>query len=493
MALNDLIPCVLIANRGEIACRVIRTCKAHGIRTVAVFHDLDRFAPHVGEADVAVEIFGEPATQAYLDQAQIIAAAKAEGATAIHPGYGFLSENAGFVEAVTTAGLAFIGPHAKAIAAMGDKIESKRLAKAAGVNTIPGTEDAVQDGDEAVRVAAEIGFPVMLKASAGGGGKGMRIARSEDEVREGFAAAVSEAKVSFGDDRVFIERYIEQPRHIEIQVMGDKHKNVLHLMERECSIQRRHQKIIEEAPSPFIHAETRAAMAAQAVALAAAVGYDNAGTVEFIVDKDQNFFFLEMNTRLQVEHPITEAITGQDLVELQLLAAAGEALPITQEDIVIAGHAIELRICAEDPDQDFMPAIGTLRKLTVPQDVRFDTGVRQGDAVSPAFDPMLAKLIVHGATRAEAIAKAIKALEEMVLLGCTTNAPYLARILRHKAFQAGETTTAFVADYADDLAAPVYEGAQLQALLAAAALGQPAFQRLRAAPGPAPTIGAWRP
>lgn len=493
MALSDLISSVLIANRGEIACRVMRSCKAHGVRTVAVFHDLDRFAPHVAMADVAVEIFGEPASQAYLDQTQILQAALQNGATAIHPGYGFLSENAGFVAAVAAAGLTFIGPHAKAIAAMGDKIESKRLAKAAGVNTIPGSEDAVADGDEALKVAAEIGFPVMLKASAGGGGKGMRIARSEADVREGFAAAVSEAQVSFGDDRVFIERYIEQPRHIEIQIMGDKHGHVLHLMERECSIQRRHQKIIEEAPSPFISAATRAAMAAQAVALAAAVDYDNAGTVEFIVDKDQNFFFLEMNTRLQVEHPITEAITGQDLVELQLLAAAGEPLPITQADVGMVGHAIELRICAEDPDQGFMPAIGTLRKLIVPADVRFDSGVVEGDAVSPAFDPMLAKLIVHGQTRAEAIAKAVKALGDMVLLGCTTNAPYLARILRHPAFIAGETTTGFVVDHANDLAAPIYAGDERIAVLAAAALAQPAFKRLAAAPGPARTIGAWRP
>ncbi len=492
-ALNDQLPAVLIANRGEIALRIMRTLKALDIKSIALFHDLDRDAPHVRAADHAVEIFGEPATQAYLDAAQIIKVAQDQGASAIHPGYGFLAENAGFAEAVAAAGLVFIGPNPNAIRAMGDKIESKKLAQRANVSTIPGTEDAVTDIDEAARIATDIGYPVMVKASAGGGGKGMRIAHDEAELRAVFSQAISEAKTSFGDDRVMLEKFITRPRHIEIQVLGDKHGTVIDLGERECSIQRRHQKIIEEAPSPVLRDDVRAAMAAQAVALAKAVNYDSTGTVEFILDEAQNFYFLEMNTRLQVEHPVTELVHGLDLVEAQLEVAAGNKVPATSSKAT--GHAIELRICAEDPDQDFMPAIGTIRKLCLPDAdwVRWDAGIEEGSIVTPAFDPMLAKLIVYGDTRAQAIERAQAALTDLAVLGITTNAPYLNRILHHSAFIAGETITSFVTDHAEALLPPAMTDQRLLVALAAAALSDPAvMQQWHDTSETARHIGGWR-
>ena len=493
MDLSEKIPALLIANRGEIAVRVIRTAKAHGIRTIAVYHDLDAAAPHVMEADEAHRLEGEPPTSAYLDIDQIVTVAKQAGAAAVHPGYGFLSENAKFTEALAAENIAFVGPNAHAIRAMGDKIESKKLAAKAGVSTVPGTEDAITDVDEAVKIATGIGYPVMIKASAGGGGKGMRIAHDEDEVRTGFVSAVGEARSSFGDDRVFIEKYIVKPRHIEIQVLGDKHGTVVHLGERECSIQRRHQKIIEEAPSAFITPAIRDAMGRQAVALAQAVDYDSAGTVEFIVDQDRNFYFLEMNTRLQVEHPVTENVTGLDLVEMQLIAAAGEKLPLTQTDVTIAGHSIEMRICAEDPDQGFMPAIGRIRRLRVPDGVRFDSGIVEGGTVAPAFDSMLAKLIVEDETREGAVAKAIEALKGLVVLGVTTNAGYLKRILEHPAFLQGDTHTGFIAEHEEALKKPGLDTVQTRAVLAAAVLGDPAFVRLaNEPPAPLTDMGEWR-
>ncbi len=492
-ALNDTLPAVLIANRGEIALRIIRTLKRLGIKSIALFHDLDRHAPHVRAADVAVEIFGEPATQAYLDADQIIKVAQDNGAAAIHPGYGFLAENAGFADQIAAAGLIFIGPNPTAIRAMGDKIESKKLAQRANVSTIPGTEDAVTDLDEAARIADDIGYPIMIKASAGGGGKGMRIAHDEAALRTGFSQAMSEAATSFGDDRVFIEKFITRPRHIEIQVLGDKHGTVIDLGERECSIQRRHQKIIEEAPSPVLRDEVRTDMAAQAVALAKAVDYDSTGTVEFIMDETQNFYFLEMNTRLQVEHPVTELVHGLDLVEAQLVVAAGQKVPAPSGKVT--GHAIELRICAEDPDQDFMPAIGTIRKLCLPDAdwVRWDAGIEEGSIVTPAFDPMLAKLIIYGDTRAQAIERAQAALLQLAVLGITTNAPYLKRILHHPGFIAGETVTSFVTDHADDLTPPPLTDQRLLAALAAAALSDPAVkQQWTDTPDTARHIGGWR-
>ncbi len=492
-ALNDKIPAVLIANRGEIALRIIRTLKRLEIKSIAVFHDLDRDAPHVRAADEAVEIFGEPATQAYLDADQLIAIAQNTHAAAIHPGYGFLAENAGFADKIAKACLIFIGPNPTAIRAMGDKIESKKLAAKANVSTIPGTEDAVSDVDEAARIAAKIGYPVMVKASAGGGGKGMRIAHDEPELRAVFEQAISEAKTSFGDDRVMLEKFITRPRHIEIQVLGDKLGTVIDLGERECSIQRRHQKIIEEAPSPVLRDDVRTAMAAQAIALAQAVDYDSTGTVEFIMDEAQNFYFLEMNTRLQVEHPVTEWVHGLDLVEAQLMVAAGNQVPVTEGKA--QGHAIELRICAEDPDQDFMPAIGTIRKLCLPDAdwVRWDAGIEEGSVVTPAFDPMLAKLIIYGDTRAEAIARAQTALTELAVLGITTNGPYLRRILHHPAFIAGEPITSFVVDHSDDLAPHTLSDSNRLAALAAAALSDPALkQQWQDTPETARHIGGWR-
>ncbi|MCH8111797.1 MAG: acetyl/propionyl/methylcrotonyl-CoA carboxylase subunit alpha [Proteobacteria bacterium] len=448
---------ILIANRGEIACRVIRTARAMGIETVAVYSEADQTSRHVDMADEAVAIGPPPAAESYLVGERIIKAAADTGAQAIHPGYGFLSENPGFAEAVERAGLTFIGPGAKAIAAMGDKIESKRIAQGAGVSTIPGFLGTVPTADEAIKIARGIGYPVMIKAAAGGGGKGMRIAHGDDEVRAGFERAVSEAKSSFGDDRVFIEKFIEGPRHIEIQVLADSQGNVIHLGERECSIQRRHQKVIEEAPSPFLDSATRKVMCEQAVALAHAVGYRSAGTVEFIVDSRRNFFFLEMNARLQVEHPVTEMVTGLDLVEQMIRIAAGEPLSLTQENVQLNGWAIESRLYAEDPARGFLPSAGRIVHYRAPpQDdhVRVDSGVTEGDEISLFYDPLIAKLITHGETRDEAIRRHGTALDAYYIRGFGHNVNFLAQVMANDRFRAGEFDTDFIASEWPDGATP---------------------------------------
>ena len=441
---------ILIANRGEIACRVIRSARAMGIATVAVYSDADRDALHVQMADEAVNIGPAPTAQSYLVIDNILKAIAETGAEAVHPGYGFLSENTKFAQALEKAGVAFIGPGAKAITAMGDKIESKKLANAAGVSCVPGHPDAIADADEAVAVASKIGYPVMLKASAGGGGKGMRIAWNDEEARDGFLRATNEAKSSFGDDRVFVEKFIEDPRHIEIQIIADKHGNTVYLGERECSIQRRHQKVIEEAPSPFLDEKTRKAMGEEAVALAAAVDYHSAGTVEFIVDKDKNFFFLEMNTRLQVEHPVTEFITGVDLVELMIRIADGEKLPFAQKDVKLIGWAIESRIYAEDPFRNFLPSIGRLVRYRPPVAeagaVRVDTGVYEGGEISMFYDPMIAKLITYGPDRKSAIATMQRALDEFLIKGVQHNIAFLNALMTHERFLDGRLTTNFIAE-----------------------------------------------
>ncbi len=448
---------ILIANRGEIACRVIRTARAMGIETVAVYSEADQTARHTGMADEAVAIGPPPAAESYLVGERIIKAAADTGAQAIHPGYGFLSENPVFAEAVERAGLTFIGPGAKAIAAMGDKIESKKIAQAAGVSTIPGFLGTVPTAGEAVKIAGGIGYPVMIKAAAGGGGKGMRIAHGDDEVRDGFERAVSEATSSFGDDRVFIEKYIEGPRHIEIQVLADSKGNVIHLGERECSIQRRHQKVIEEAPSPFLDSATREAMAGQATALARAVGYRSAGTVEFIVDSSRKFYFLEMNARLQVEHPVTEMITGLDLVEQMIRIAAGEPLSLTQEDVRFDGWAVESRLYAEDPARGFLPSAGRIVHYHEPpqdENVRVDSGVVEGDEISLFYDPLIAKLVTHGGTRDEAIRRHGAALDAYCIRGFGHNAGFLAQVMANGRFRAGEIDTDFIAAEWPDGAAP---------------------------------------
>jgi len=440
---------ILIANRGEIACRVIRTCKRLGIKTVAVYSEADADALHVREADEAVLIGPPPSAQSYLLIDKIVEACKATGAQAVHPGYGFLSEKEAFQKALAEAGIAFIGPDAHAIYAMGDKIESKKLAQAAGVSTVPGYLAAIPNADEAVKIAQKIGYPVMIKASAGGGGKGMRIAWNDAEAHEGFGSATNEAKASFADDRVFIEKYVEEPRHIEIQLIADGHGNCVYLWERECSIQRRHQKVIEEAPSPFLDAKTRKAMGEQAVALAKAVKYKSAGTVEFIVDKNRKFYFLEMNTRLQVEHPVTELITGLDLVELMIRVAAGGKLPFQQKDVKLQGWAVEARLYAEDPFRNFLPSTGRLVKYREPEagpDVRVDTGVYEGGEISMFYDPMIAKLCTHGKTRDEAIDRMRRALDEFYVRGVSHNVPFLAALMAHPRFRAGKLTTNFIAE-----------------------------------------------
>ena len=471
---------ILIANRGEIACRVIRSARAMGISTVAVYSDADAGALHVEMADEAVHIGAAPAAESYLQADRIIAACKATGAEAVHPGYGFLSERASFVEALTAAGIAFIGPPAAAIAAMGDKIESKRRAKAAGVSVVPGFVGEINGTNHAVEIASGIGYPVMMKASAGGGGKGMRLAWSEADVREGFDSVRREALASFGDDRVFIEKFVEQPRHIEIQVLGDQHGNIVYLGERDCSIQRRHQKVVEEAPSPFVTPEMRRAMGEQAVALARNVGYFSAGTVEFIAGADRSFYFLEMNTRLQVEHPVTECITGLDLVELMILVAAGEALPCTQADIELRGHAIETRVYAEDPYRGFLPSIGRLSTCQPPEAgadedgrlVRIDTGVTEGAEISMFYDPMIAKLITWGPNREAAIAAHARALDRYAILGINHNIDFLSAIMQHPRFQAGaNVTTGFIAEeYPDGFHGAPVAAATRTALIAAAAI-----------------------
>ncbi len=474
---------ILIANRGEIACRIIKTARKMGIATVAVYSEADRDARHVELADEAVLIGPAPSRESYLVADKIIAAARQTGAQAIHPGYGFLSENEDFARRVEEEGLVFIGPKHYSIAAMGDKIASKKLAQAANVNTIPGWNEAIESPERAVEIARDIGYPVMLKASAGGGGKGLRVASNDKEAAEGLTSCRNEARNSFGDDRVFIEKYVEQPRHIEIQVLGDAHGHLVFLHERECSIQRRHQKVIEEAPSPFISEATRAAMGAQAVALARAVNYQSAGTVEFVVARDQSFYFLEMNTRLQVEHPVTECITGLDLVEWMIRIAAGEALPLTQEQIPRNGWAIECRINAEDPVRNFLPSIGRLVTYRPPQQtmqaaapmpagggvrvlrqaqddrntsvrpepveggVRVDTGVYEGGEIPMYYDSMIAKLIVHGRDRAEAIAKMREALNAFVIRGISSNIGFQSALLAHPDFVAGNFNTGFIAEH----------------------------------------------
>ena len=456
---------ILIANRGEIACRVMRTAKKMGIATVAVYSDADARSPHVLMADEAVRLGPPPAGESYLLADLILLAAKETGADCIHPGYGFLSERESFARACADAGIAFVGPPPSAIAAMGDKIESKKLAKAAGVNVVPGFLGEIADTEEAVKIAGGIGYPVMMKASAGGGGKGMRLAYSEQDVREGFEATKREGLASFGDDRVFIEKFIESPRHIEIQVMGDQHGNIVYLGERECSIQRRHQKVVEEAPSPFVSPEMRRKMGEQAVALARAVGYFSAGTVELIVsgadETGDGFYFLEMNTRLQVEHPVTEAITGLDLVELMIRVAAGEPLGFSQDDVTLTGWAIENRVYAEDPYRGFLPSIGRLVRYDPPEDTRpaygkvaadgeaytrVDDGVKEGGEVSMFYDPMIAKLITWAPTRIEAIDAQIDALDRFEIVGPGNNIDFVSVLMQHPRFRSGNITTGFIAE-----------------------------------------------
>ena len=451
---------ILIANRGEIACRVMATAKKLGIATVAVYSEADLDARHVELADESVLLGPAPSRESYLVADKIIAAAKSTGAQAIHPGYGFLSENEDFARRVEEEGLVFIGPKHYSIAAMGDKIASKKLAQEARVNTIPGWNEAIDSAEQAVRIAQDIGYPVMIKASAGGGGKGLRVAFNDKEAFEGFSACRNEAKNSFGDDRVFIEKFVESPRHIEIQVLGDAFGNIVYLNERECSIQRRHQKVIEEAPSPFISEATRRAMGEQAVALARAVKYQSAGTVEFVVGRDQSFYFLEMNTRLQVEHPVTECITGLDLVELMIRVAAGEKLPITQAEVKRQGWAMECRINAEDPFRGFLPSTGRLVRYLPPPTtmqaagpvphgggVRVDTGVYEGGEIPVYYDSMIAKLIVHGVDRADAIARMREALNGFVIRGVASNIPFQAALLAHPKFVSGDFNTGFIAEH----------------------------------------------
>ena len=441
---------ILIANRGEIACRVIKTARKMGIKTVAVYSEPDKDALHVDLADEAVCIGPAASKESYLSIDKIIAACKQTGAEAVHPGYGFLSENAEFSRRLEEDGIKFIGPKHYSVGKMGDKIESKRLALEARVNTIPGHNEAIAGPDEAVKIAQGIGYPVMIKASAGGGGKGLRVAFNDQEAHEGFSSCVSEAKNAFGDDRVFIEKYVLEPRHIEIQVLGDSFGNYVYLNERDCSIQRRHQKVIEEAPSPFVDPEMRKAMGEQAVALARAVQYESAGTVEFVVGADKSFYFLEMNTRLQVEHPVTELITGVDLVELMIRVAAGEKLPLTQDDVQLNGWAMECRINAEDPFRGFLPSTGRLIKFQPPKEipgqVRVDTGVYEGGEISMFYDSMISKLIVHGATREQAISRMRDALNAFVIRGISSNIPFQAALMQHPRFQSGNFNTGFIAE-----------------------------------------------
>jgi propionyl-CoA carboxylase alpha chain len=467
---------ILIANRGEIACRVIKTARRMGIATVAVYSEADRDALHVAMADEAVLIGPPPASESYLDIARIVKACLDTGADAVHPGYGFLSERASFPTALQKAGITFIGPNPRAIEAMGDKIESKKLAAAAGVSTVPGHLGVIEDGEEAIRIADGIGYPVMIKASAGGGGKGMRVAHSRDEVAEGFLRARSEAKSSFGDDRVFIEKFITDPRHIEIQLIGDKHGNVIYLHERECSIQRRNQKVIEEAPSPLLDAATRAKMGEQAVALAKAVGYDSAGTVEFVAGQDKSFYFLEMNTRLQVEHPVTELITGLDLVEAMILVAAGEPLDLAQKDVRLNGWAVESRVYAEDPAREFLPSTGRVTTYRPPAEgwtgvatIRVDTGIVEGGEISIHYDPMIAKLVTHAADRAGAIAAQAEALDRFVIDGIRHNIPFLSSLMHAPRWREGRLSTRFIAEeYGQTFSPPEPSGAMARIFIAAA-------------------------
>uniref|UniRef100_A4WUX7 propionyl-CoA carboxylase n=1 Tax=Cereibacter sphaeroides (strain ATCC 17025 / ATH 2.4.3) TaxID=349102 RepID=A4WUX7_CERS5 len=468
---------ILIANRGEIACRVIKTARKMGIKTVAVYSDADRNALHVSMADEAIHIGPPPANQSYIVIDKIMEAIKASGAEAVHPGYGFLSERMDFAAALEKAGVVFIGPPSPAIEAMGDKITSKKLAKEAGVSTVPGYMGLIADADEAVKISDEIGYPVMIKASAGGGGKGMRIAWNAQEAREGFESSKNEAANSFGDDRIFIEKFVTQPRHIEIQVLADKHGNCVYLHERECSIQRRNQKVIEEAPSPFLDEATRKAMGEQAVALAKAVGYASAGTVEFIVDGQKNFYFLEMNTRLQVEHPVTELITGIDLVEQMIRVAAGEKLPFQQSDLKINGWAMESRLYAEDPYRNFLPSIGRLTRYRPPVEavtptsvVRNDTGVFEGGEISMYYDPMIAKLCTWAPTRDAAIEEMRLALDTFEVEGIGHNLPFVGAVMDHPRFVSGDITTAFIAEeYPEGFQGATLDEPTLRRVAAAAA------------------------
>ncbi|NCW60739.1 MAG: acetyl/propionyl/methylcrotonyl-CoA carboxylase subunit alpha [Rhodobacteraceae bacterium] len=468
---------ILIANRGEIACRVIKTARKMGIKTVAIYSDADRNALHVEMADEAVHIGPPPANQSYIVIDKVMEAIKATGAQAVHPGYGFLSENPKFAEALAAANVAFIGPPVGAIESMGDKITSKKIAQEAGVSTVPGYMGLIEDADEAVKISQQIGYPVMIKASAGGGGKGMRIAWNDEEAREGFQSSKNEAANSFGDDRIFIEKFVTQPRHIEIQVLADAHGNCIYLNERECSIQRRNQKVVEEAPSPFLDEATRKAMGEQSCALAKAVGYASAGTVEFIVDGDRNFYFLEMNTRLQVEHPVTELITGVDLVEQMIRVANGEPLSITQDDVKINGWAIENRLYAEDPYRNFLPSIGRLTRYRPPAEeatetavVRNDTGVFEGGEISMYYDPMIAKLCTWAPTRADAIEEMRIALDRFELEGIGHNLPFLAAVMDHSKFTSGDMTTAFIAEeYPDGFQGVELNEAELRRIAASTA------------------------
>lgn len=483
---------ILIANRGEIACRVIKTARKMGITTVAIYSDADKQALHVAMADEAVHIGPPPANQSYIVIDKVMEAIRSSGAQAVHPGYGFLSENAKFAQALEAAGVAFVGPPVGAIEKMGDKITSKKIAQEAGVSTVPGYMGLIEDADEAVKISGEIGYPVMIKASAGGGGKGMRIAWNDEEAREGFQSSKNEAANSFGDDRIFIEKFVTQPRHIEIQVLCDAHGNGIYLGERECSIQRRNQKVVEEAPSPFLDEATRKAMGEQAVALAQAVGYTSAGTVEFIVDGNKNFFFLEMNTRLQVEHPVTELITGVDLVEQMIRVAAGEKLSITQADVTLTGWAIENRLYAEDPYRNFLPSIGRLTRYRPPAEVaagplldndkwqgdaaagavavRNDTGVFEGGEISMYYDPMIAKLCTWAPTRGEAIEAMRVALDSFEVEGIGHNLPFLSAVMDHPKFVSGDMTTAFIAEeYPDGFDGVTLNDADLRCLAASCA------------------------
>ena len=445
--LSAMIRKLLIANRGEIACRVIRSAKRMGISTVAVYSDADARSLHVRMADEAWRVGPAPAAESYLHVEGIVEACRALGADGVHPGYGFLSENAGFAEALEAEGIHFVGPSADAIRLMGDKLAAKRLAASAGLNPVPGHDEAVGDAEGAVRVAREVGYPVMLKAAAGGGGKGMRVATSDEETRAGFERATREAQASFADPRIFIERFIEEPRHIEVQIIGDLHGNVVHLGERECSVQRRHQKVIEESPSVFIDETTREAMGAAACAVARAVGYHSAGTVEFIVDRDRNFYFLEMNTRLQVEHPVTELVTGLDLVRIMIEVAGGEALPLAQASLRLNGSAIEARVYAEDPELDFVPSSGRLIRFTPPAQgggVRVDSGVVEGDEIPVFYDPMIAKVIAHGCDRRQAIERLSAALDALVVRGISHNGLFVSSVLAHPRFREGRLSTGFI-------------------------------------------------
>ena len=485
---------VLVANRGEIACRVMRTLAEMGIASVAIHHRVEARARHARMADEAVEITGDTPVAAHLDIDQIIRAARTAGADAIHPGYGFLSENARFAAAVAEAGITFIGPDAETISLMGDKISARNFAEAHGVPVAPSVMPT-GDLDAFVAQAEAIGFPLLIKAAAGGGGKGMSIVRSAADLGEAARLASSEAARYFGDGRVYAETYVERPRHIEVQVLGDGEGGAIHLFERECSVQRRFQKIIEEAPSAGLPAALREAICASAVRLSAAAKYKNAGTVEYILGADGRFFFLEMNTRLQVEHPVTEMITGLDLVRCQIEIAAGKGLPLAQAEVKADGHAIECRICAEDPERDFMPETGAVQYLGVPEEpwLRFENALEQGQKITADFDPMLAKLVVHGGDRNEAVDRAVAALRDLVLLGVTTNIDYLARVLDHPAFRAGDLHTGFVGQHRDALAAPPVHHTALIQVLAAAALGFRDFHDLAlATPEPYAAIGGWR-